>query len=231
MGLFHPYTGRKQRYLYGGEIIIIIIIIIHLLSTSRTSQQHSGFLLLDFVVFCDHVRQSLSTGPAHRRQDTVSIWRRQGRHFPRYDPPRRLFRSEVVVEVLPADLLLGGLIISTPYEWSYSPRLITRGPILFAHLAGGKTTQTSNSTDPREGLKNQSQSSWQPCVLEMMCMAIWWISGNGFFPCFFLTFFPCFRSPLGEMGNGLVVGGFSDFSEKTCMKELQSLNIVDEGCI
>jgi len=40
-------------------------------------------------------------------EDTVSIWRRQGRHFPRYDPPRRLFRPEKSVPEFVAAMCVG----------------------------------------------------------------------------------------------------------------------------
>ena len=46
-------------------------------------------------VQCISIFQSPCFGgnlPLSHLQETGSIWRRQGRHFPRYDPPRRLFR-------------------------------------------------------------------------------------------------------------------------------------------
>lgn len=41
-------------------------------------------------------------------EEMVSIWRRQGRHFPRYDPPRRLFRPEKSVPEFVAAMCMEG---------------------------------------------------------------------------------------------------------------------------
>eukprot|EP00435_Cladocopium_sp_Y103_P037993 s1603_g10.t1 len=49
--------------------------------------------LLEVKSFCYEAEEGDSM-VKDLKEETVSIWRRQGRHFPRYDPPRRLFRPE-----------------------------------------------------------------------------------------------------------------------------------------
>jgi len=49
--------------------------------------------LLEVKSFCYEAEEGDSM-VKDLKEETGSIWRRQGRHFPRYDPPRRLFRPE-----------------------------------------------------------------------------------------------------------------------------------------